>query len=80
MKARRRRNNRETLFGVFEIPYENRIRKLTGGIEAGALSEVFMNNLRTAEMAGALKEYRVLDGGILSATDGLWYHTSQKVW
>jgi hypothetical protein len=24
MKARRRRNNRETLFGVSEIPYDNR--------------------------------------------------------
>jgi hypothetical protein len=65
MKARRRRDNRETMFGVSEIPYDNKIRKLTGGIEPGALSGVFMDNLRTAEGAGVLKEYRVLDGGVL---------------
>jgi hypothetical protein len=78
MKAKRRRNNMETLFGVSEIPCDNRIRELTDGIEPGALSGVFMDNLRTAEEAGALKEYRVLDGGVLPAMDGLWYHASQK--
>jgi hypothetical protein len=26
-----------------------------------------------------LKEYRVLDGGVLLAIDGLWYHASQEV-
>jgi hypothetical protein len=41
---------------------------------------VFMDNPRTAEEAGALKEYRVLDGGVLLAIDGLWCHASQKVW
>jgi hypothetical protein len=49
------------------------------GIEPGALSGVFMDNLRTAEGAGVLKEYRVLDGGVLPATGGLWYHASQEV-
>jgi hypothetical protein len=39
-----------------------------------------MDNLRrTAEEAGALKEYRVLDGGVLLAIDGLWRYASQKV-
>jgi hypothetical protein len=52
MKARRRRGNRETLFGVSEIPRNNKIRELMGGIEPGALSGVFMDNLRTAEGAG----------------------------
>jgi hypothetical protein len=64
---------------VSEIPCDNRIRELTGGIETGALSGEFMDNLRPAEEAGALKEYRVSDGGGLLATDGLWYHASQKV-
>jgi hypothetical protein len=71
MKAKRRRNNMETLFGVSEIPCDNRIRELMDGIEPGALSGVFTDNLRTAEEAGALKEYRVLDGGVLLAIDGL---------
>jgi hypothetical protein len=71
MKAKRRRNNMETLFGVSEIPCDNRIRELTGSIEPGALSGVFTDNLRTVAVAeaGILKEYRVLDGGVLSATE-----------
>jgi hypothetical protein len=79
MKAKRRRNNMETLFGVSEIPCDNKIRELMDGIEPGALSGVFMDNLCTAEEVGVLKEYRVLDGGVLPAIDGLWYHASQKV-
>jgi hypothetical protein len=80
MKVKRRRNNKETLFGVYEIPCDNKIWELTDGIEPGALSGVFMDNLRTTEGVGVLKEYRVLDGGVLPAMDGLWYHASQKVW
>jgi hypothetical protein len=76
MKTKRRRSNMETLFGVSEIPCDNRIRELMDGIELGALSGVFMDNLRTAEEAGVLKEYRVLDGGVLLAIDGVWYHAS----
>jgi hypothetical protein len=64
MKARWRRNNMETLFGVSEIPCDNKIRYLMDGIEPVALSGVFTDNLRTAEEAGVLKEYRVLDGGV----------------
>jgi hypothetical protein len=79
MKAKRRRSNMETLFGVSEISCDNKIRDLMDGIEPGALSGVFMDNLRTAEEAGALKEYRVLYGGVLLAIDGVWYHASQKV-
>ncbi|MDR3356274.1 MAG: hypothetical protein LBO04_03705 [Spirochaetaceae bacterium] len=63
MKSRRRRNNMETLFGVSEIPCDNTIRELMDGIAPEALSGVFMENLRTAEDAGALKEQRVSGGG-----------------
>jgi hypothetical protein len=38
MKARRRRDNMETLFGVFEIPCDNKIRELMDGIGPEALS------------------------------------------
>jgi hypothetical protein len=72
MKARQRRNNMETLFGVSKIPCGNKIQELTGGIEeTESLSGVFMDNLRTAEGAGVLKEYRVLDGAYYWATGGL---------
>jgi hypothetical protein len=52
MKARRRLDNMEILFEVSEIPYNNKIWELTGGIETGASSGVFMDNLRTAEGRG----------------------------
>jgi hypothetical protein len=63
--------NRETLFGMSEIPCDNKIRELMDGIDPEALSGVFMDHLRTAEEAGILKEYRILDGGVLLAIDGL---------
>jgi hypothetical protein len=43
------------------------------------LSGISMDNPRTAEGAGVLKEYRALDSGTLLATGGVWYHASQKV-
>jgi hypothetical protein len=49
------------------------------GREPEGLSGVFMENLRTAEDAGVLKEYRVLDGGVQVALEGLWYPGSEKV-
>jgi hypothetical protein len=61
VKARRRHDNRETLFGVSQIPCDNKIRELIDSIEPEALSGVFMDSLQTAEEAGVLKEYRVLD-------------------
>ena len=79
MKKRKKRNNVETLFGAFDIPSDNQIRTLLDGIEPGSLREVFSRNLRIADEAGAIKPYRVLDGGVLMALDGLWYYSSQEI-
>jgi hypothetical protein len=79
MKERKKRNNVETLFGVTEIPSDNQIRTLLDGIEPGTLGEVFGQTLRTADEAGVIQPYRVLDGGVLLALDGLWYYSSQEV-
>jgi hypothetical protein len=49
-----------------------------GRHRARCVAGVFTDNLRTAEEAGVPEEYRVLDGGVLPAMDGLWYHASQK--
>jgi hypothetical protein len=73
MKERKKRNNVETLFGVTEIPSDNQIRTLLDGIAPQSLGEVFGRTLRTADEAGAIQPYRVLEGGILLAPDGLWY-------
>ena len=79
MKEKRKRNNVETLFGVTGIPSDNQIRTLVDGIPPSALAEVFGKNLRIADEAGAIKPYRVLDGGVLLPLDGLWYFSSQEI-
>jgi hypothetical protein len=79
MKKRKKRNNVETLFGAFKIPSDNQIRTLLDGIAPESLGEAFQGTLRTAEEAGAIKPYRVLDGGVLLALDGLWYYSSQEI-
>ena len=52
MKKRKKRNNMETLFGVFKIPSDNQIRTLLDGIAPESLGEVFERTLRTADEAG----------------------------
>ena len=79
MKERKKRNNVETLFGVMNIPSDNQIRTLPDGIAPESLGEVFERTLRMADEAGAMKPYRVLDGGVLLALDGLWYYASQEI-
>jgi hypothetical protein len=79
IKERKKRNNVETLFGVKEIPSDNQIRTLLDGIKPESLGEVFERTLRIADEGGTIKPYRVLDGGVLLALDGLWYYSSQEV-
>jgi len=79
MEGRRRRNNVETLLGVEKIPSDNQIRALVDGIDPAAMSGAFDSALRIADDAGALEPYRVLDGGVLLALDGLWHFSSEKV-
>jgi len=79
MKERKKRNNLETLFGVSGIPSDNKIRSLLDQIPPQSLAMVFEQSLKTAEQAGAIKPYRILDGGVLLALDGLWYYSSQQI-
>jgi hypothetical protein len=79
MQYRRKRSNMETLFGVKEIPSDNRIRTLPDGIAPASLSEAFEQGLRIADEAKAIEPYRVPDGGVLPAPDGLWYYASQEI-
>jgi hypothetical protein len=39
----------------------------------------FRDGLGLAEQYGVLDQYQVLDGGVLIALDGVWYHSSEKV-
>jgi hypothetical protein len=79
MQDRRKQNNEETLFGVNGIPSDNQKRMLLYGVEPKAMGEVFTNNLGVAEEAEALDGYRVLDGGVLLALDGVWYYSSKGI-
>jgi hypothetical protein len=79
MKRRKKRNNVGRLFGVMEIPSDNQIRTLLDGIAPETMGEVFERTLRVADEAGAIQPYRVLDGGVLVALDGLWYCSSHEI-
>lgn len=79
MKEKRGRSNLETVFGVRKVPSDTWIRTQLDGIAPEGLSPVFNAALGTAEEAGLLQGYRVLDGGVLIALDGVWYHSSEKI-
>ena len=79
MKERRKRSNMETLLGVANIPSDNQIRTLLDEIEPESLGAVFGQTLLAADEAGAIEPYRVLDGGVLLALDGVWYFSSREI-
>jgi hypothetical protein len=74
-----KRDNVQSLFNVKGIPSDNHIRNIVDGIEPSALSGVFKETLKVAEQSGVVNEYRVLEGGVLLALDGLWYFSSQNI-
>ncbi|MDR3123406.1 MAG: hypothetical protein LBU16_06460 [Treponema sp.] len=79
MRRKTKRSNLESLFGVRTIPCTEQIKNIVNGIEPGSLAGVFGEGLKTADEQGVLKEYRVLDGGVLIALDGVWYHSSETI-
>jgi hypothetical protein len=48
-------------------------------IDPAHFGAVFNESLLVAQKHGALSSYRVLDGGVLIALDGVWYHSSEKI-
>jgi hypothetical protein len=79
MEEREKRDNVQSLFDVKGIPSDNQIRNIVDGIDPLALSPVFNATLETTRQSGIIDGYRVLDGGVLLAIDGLWYFSSQKI-
>ena len=61
MKEKRGLSNLETVFGVGNVPSDTWIRVQLDGIAPQGLSPLFNTALGTAEEAGLLQEYRVLD-------------------
>jgi hypothetical protein len=79
MQEKSRRNNLESMFGVHQIPSDTQIRTVLDRIEPDSFGGVFNESLHEAESRGALEAYRVLDGGVLLALDGVWYHASENI-
>ena len=79
MEEQEKRNNVQSLFDVKGIPSDNQIRNIVDSIEPSSINSVFNDTLKTAERSGVIKEYRVLDGGVLLAIDGLWYFSSGNI-
>jgi len=79
MQEQEKRDNVQSLFGVKGIPSDNQIRNIADGIAPSAISPVFNEELKIAEESGIIKDYRVLDGGVLLPIDGVWYFSSEKI-
>ena len=79
MKDRWKRSNLETIMGVKEIPSNVQITTLLDEISPDRISGVFNENLKVIDRWGGLKGYRCLDGGVLLALDGVWYHSSEQI-
>ena len=79
MKERLGRNNLETVFGVSEIPADTQIRTVLDQTEPEYLSPLFNSTLKTADEAGLLEGYRVLDGGV-SAIQSIKKQGKLKAW
>ena len=73
------RKNAENILNVKEIPCNNQITRLVDEAEPEGFAENFKRGIEQAEKYGVLEEYRVLDGGVLIAVDGVWFQSSEKV-
>jgi hypothetical protein len=72
-------NNMETVFGVTALPSDTWIRAQMDRTAPEQFAPLFEASLKIAEDAGLLEGYRVLDGGVLIALDGVWYHASENI-
>ena len=79
MQEKRHRNNMTSIFGVPEIPSDTQIKTLIDRIDPQSFGGVFNESLLIAEEHKVLERYRVLDGGVLIALDGVWYHSSKNI-
>ena len=72
-------SNAQTLFGVTELPTDNRIRTLLDGVPYTHVLPMFSNIFQSLAQSGALEPFRVLDHQVLIALDGTQYFSSSKL-
>jgi hypothetical protein len=73
------RKNAENILGVTKIPCNNQITRLLDEVEPQEFDDNFKGGVKLAEEYGVLEQYKVLDGGVLIAIDGVWFQSSEKV-
>ena len=79
MRRKHKRDNLESLFGVKNIPCTEHIKNIVDDVEPKDVAEIFEKALKLADEQGVIKQYRVLDEGVLIPMDGVWYHSSDKI-
>jgi len=79
MEDERRRSNMASIFEVHKIPGDTQIRNILDEVAPKQFGSMFNESLLEAEEQGILHDFRVLDGGVLAALDGLWYHSSESI-
>jgi hypothetical protein len=79
MQTKRGRNNLETLFGVEKVPKADHVRNILDEISPCELNGVYDHALETAKGSGILESYRVLNGTIPLALDGVRYFSSERI-
>ena len=80
MQESKGKNNARTLFGVHEIPTDNRIRDLLDPVAPQCCFPVYRDVHAMLEEKGILQaEYRTIFGTYLMALDGTWFHSSEEI-
>ena len=73
-------NNARTIFGVHEIPTDNRIRELLDPVAPEYCFPVYADVHRMLAQEGKLElEYRTIFDTYLIALDGTWFHSSERI-
>jgi hypothetical protein len=73
------RKNAENILKVKEIPCSNQITRLIDVVDPEECEGNFKDALTLVAEYGILERYKVLNGGVLIALDGVWFHSSEKV-
>jgi hypothetical protein len=79
MRAKKGKDNAQSLFGIDKIPSDNEIRNLLDPVAPSNLGELFWEMLRQAEDQGLLTEHCGFDGQWLCALDGVQFFSSKSI-
>ncbi len=79
MQRQKGGNNAKTIFSIRAIPTDNQIRSLLDPVEPTTVFPVYRKVVSLLEKKGTIDSYRSFGNTILIALDGVWFHSSEKV-